>query len=73
MGFLASMFFLTFTAGAAERPFYQGKNITFLINYAAGGPTDIVGEDGERLRDRVLRAPPELIDFVRQYVEQARK
>jgi tripartite-type tricarboxylate transporter receptor subunit TctC len=32
-----------------------------------------VGEDGERLRDRVLRAPPELVDFVRQYVEQARK
>ena len=32
-----------------------------------------VGEDGERLREKVLRAPTEIIDFVRQYVEQARK
>jgi tripartite-type tricarboxylate transporter receptor subunit TctC len=27
---------------SAERPpFYQGKTLTFLINFAAGGPTDI--------------------------------
>ena len=32
-----------------------------------------VGEDGERLRDRVLRAPDEVVEFVRQYIEQARK
>jgi len=32
-----------------------------------------VGVDGERLRKKVLRAPTEIIDFVRQYVEQARK
>jgi hypothetical protein len=32
-----------------------------------------VGEDGEKLRDKVLRAPPEIVDFVRQYIEQARK
>ena len=31
------------------------------------------GEDGERLRDKVLRAPPEIIEFVRKYVEEARK
>jgi tripartite-type tricarboxylate transporter receptor subunit TctC len=28
---------------SAENPFYQGKNVTFLINFAAGGPTDIEG------------------------------
>src|SRR4026208_336944 len=28
---------------AAEKAFYQGKTITFLINFAAGGPTDIEG------------------------------
>jgi len=29
---------------AAERaPFYQGKTVTFVINFAAGGPTDIEG------------------------------
>jgi tripartite-type tricarboxylate transporter receptor subunit TctC len=32
-----------------------------------------VGEDGERLREKVLRAPSEVVAFVRQYVEQARK
>jgi tripartite-type tricarboxylate transporter receptor subunit TctC len=31
------------SAFAAQAPFYQGKNITFLINFAAGGPTDIEG------------------------------
>lgn len=30
-------------AAAAEKDFYQGKNVTFLINFAAGGPTDIEG------------------------------
>lgn len=28
---------------AAEKPFYQGKTLTFLINFAAGGPTDVEG------------------------------
>jgi len=32
-----------------------------------------VGEDGERLRDKVLKAPTEVVDFVRKYVEEARK
>jgi tripartite-type tricarboxylate transporter receptor subunit TctC len=32
-----------------------------------------VGEDGERLKQKVLTAPAEVIDFVRQYIEQARK
>ena len=31
------------TSQAAEKPFYQGKNLTFIINFAAGGPTDIEG------------------------------
>ncbi|HYY24232.1 MAG TPA: hypothetical protein VE689_01995, partial [Candidatus Udaeobacter sp.] len=31
------------------------------------------GEEGERLRQKVLQAPPELVDFVRQFIEQARK
>ncbi len=31
-------------APAAEKaPFYQGKTLTFIINFAAGGPTDIEG------------------------------
>ena len=34
---------LTGNVGAAEAQFYQGKRITFLINYTAGGPTDMEG------------------------------
>src|ERR1044071_1475515 len=40
---LSQTVFMAASIGAAERPFYQGKNITFLINFAAGGPTDIEG------------------------------
>jgi hypothetical protein len=32
-----------------------------------------VGEDGEKLRNRVLTASPEIVDFVRQYIDQVRK
>ena len=33
-----------------------------------------VGEkDGEKLKQKVLTAPAEIIDFVRQFIEQARK
>src|SRR4029453_13708283 len=28
---------------SAEGPFYQGKNVNFIINFSAGGPTDIEG------------------------------
>ncbi len=31
------------------------------------------GEDGEKLRQKVLTAPPELVDFIRQFIEQGRK
>ena len=31
------------TAAGAQEPFYKGKRLTILINFAAGGPTDIEG------------------------------
>jgi tripartite-type tricarboxylate transporter receptor subunit TctC len=31
------------------------------------------GEDGEKLRDKVLTAPAEIVDFIRQFIEQGRK
>ena len=30
-------------ANAAEEPFYKGKRLTLVINFAAGGPSDIEG------------------------------
>jgi tripartite-type tricarboxylate transporter receptor subunit TctC len=37
------LFFLAAPAAAAEKAFYQGKTVNFIINFAAGGPTDIEG------------------------------
>ena len=31
------------TTARAEEPFYQGKRLTLLINFAPGGPTDVEG------------------------------
>ena len=31
----------TFSFGAEKAPFYQGKTLNIVINFAAGGPTDI--------------------------------
>jgi tripartite-type tricarboxylate transporter receptor subunit TctC len=28
---------------AADEPFYKGKRLSLIINFAAGGPTDIEG------------------------------
>ncbi len=41
--FLLGLVFVFAPAFAAEKAFYQGKTITFLINFSAGGPTDIEG------------------------------
>ena len=29
------------SVATAQSPFYKGKRLTLLINFAAGGPTDI--------------------------------
>jgi tripartite-type tricarboxylate transporter receptor subunit TctC len=42
LGFV-SLIFLATPSPSAEKPFYQGKNVNFSINFAAGGPTDIEG------------------------------
>ena len=42
--FLIGLFLLPLNALAAEKAaFYQGKTLNFVINFAAGGPTDIEG------------------------------
>lgn len=40
---ISGLFFMLSAAHAGQAAFYEGKTITFLINYAAGGPTDIEG------------------------------
>ena len=48
-------------ASAAERPFYQGKTITFFINFAAGGPTDIEGRIVARHLGRHIPGNPTIV------------
>ena len=56
-----SLFFLVHPSLAAERPFYQGKNVNFIINFAAGGPTDIEGRIVARHLAKHIAGTPTLI------------
>lgn len=46
---------------AANEPFYKGKRLTVLINYAAGGPTDIEGRLLARHIARHIEGSPSII------------
>jgi hypothetical protein len=59
--FLFGTFLAMNPAFAAQAPFYQGKNITFLINFAAGGPTDIEGRIVARHLARHIPGNPAVI------------
>jgi len=58
---MGSVLLLTSTAWAAERPYYQGKNVNFVINFAAGGPTDIEGRIVARHLARHIPGNPTII------------
>ncbi|MGA7487427.1 MAG: hypothetical protein WBW74_10895 [Xanthobacteraceae bacterium] len=50
------------TAGArADEPFYKGKRLTILINFAAGGPTDIEGRLFAKHLARHLDGAPNIV------------
>ena len=46
---------------AADTPFYRGKTLTVLINFAAGGPTDIEGRLVARYLGRHLPGQPAIV------------
>lgn len=46
---------------AAEAPFYKGKTLTVLINFAAGGPTDIEGRLVARHLGKHLPGQPAIV------------
>ena len=48
-------------ANSAEAPFYQGKRITFLINFTAGGPTDIEGRIVARHLGKHIPGNPRIV------------
>ena len=57
-GWLAA---LTSVANPTEVPFYQGKRITFLINFTAGGPTDIEGRIVARHLGKHIPGNPRIV------------
>jgi tripartite-type tricarboxylate transporter receptor subunit TctC len=40
---VAAIFAIGLSAARADEPFYKGKRLTLLINFAPGGPTDVEG------------------------------
>ena len=46
---------------SAETPFYRGKTLTVLINFAAGGPTDIEGRLVARFLGRHIPGQPTIV------------
>ena len=49
------------STAAAQEPFYKGKRLTLLINFAAGGPTDIEGRLLARHIARHIDGQPQII------------
>lgn len=49
------------SAGPAMGQFYEGKRITMLINYAAGGPTDIEGRVVAQYLEKHIPGSPSII------------
>jgi tripartite-type tricarboxylate transporter receptor subunit TctC len=55
---LAAIVALAAAASGAENPYYKGKRLTVLINFTAGGPTDIEGRlFAKHLADHVAGRP----------------
>ena len=48
-------------ANGAERAFYQGKTLTMVINFAAGGPTDVEGRVIAKHLSKHIPGQPTLI------------
>ena len=49
------------SAADAQEPFYKGKRLTVMINFAAGGPTDIEGRLFARHIARHIAGRPNII------------
>jgi tripartite-type tricarboxylate transporter receptor subunit TctC len=49
------------SGAAADDPFYKGKRLTIMVNYAAGGPTDIEGRLFARHIANHLEGQPNII------------
>jgi tripartite-type tricarboxylate transporter receptor subunit TctC len=58
---LLAAVFLTMPPAHADDPFYKNKRLTILINFAAGGPTDIEGRLFARHIAKHIQGDPNII------------
>jgi tripartite-type tricarboxylate transporter receptor subunit TctC len=58
LGFAAA---LATSSASADEPFFKGKRLTLLINFAAGGPTDIEGRMFAKHLVRHIEGAPSII------------
>src|SRR5262245_27657775 len=58
---LAAIGTLGVSTASAQEPFYKGKRLTLLINFAAGGPTDIEGRLLARYIAKHIEGSPQII------------
>ena len=49
------------SAATADEPFYRGKRLTILINFASGGPTDIEGRLFAKHLARYIEGQPNIV------------
>lgn len=57
----ASVFAIALAGTATAKDYYKGKRLTVLINYSAGGPTDIEGRLFARNIGRLIAGNPQVI------------
>ena len=58
---IAALFAFSVNGASAEQPFYQGKRLTLLINFAAGGPADVEGRLFAKYIGRHIAGEPNVI------------
>jgi len=63
IGVFCSIFILDILVlqASAQEPFYAGKRLTVLVNYAAGGPTDIEGRLFARHIGKYIDGQPAIV------------
>ena len=59
---LAALAFLASISGArADEPFYKGKRLTLLVNFAIGGPADVEGRLFAKYIGRHIAGNPSVV------------
>ena len=58
---ICACFLFGTVSSRADDPFYRGKRITLLINFASGGPTDIEGRLFAKHVGRHIEGQPSIV------------